>query len=84
MIRTRLINEGLKEYDEDGWRKYYTGFSSNRSTYELKIPLHSLLIDFRQVHDRLDKASLHKAITCLQIPAKLIRLTEMTKRVKKT
>jgi lysozyme family protein len=51
--------------------------------YEYSIDMHMLFVDFRQAFDSINRKRLHEAMDWMQIPDKLIRLTQMTMNITK-
>ena len=91
-IFSNILYERLKIYTDNVIRRYQCGFREGRSTIdqihamrqiierlkEYKIDTYYLFIDFRAAYDSIDRRELLLAMSELGIPAKLIKLTQMT------
>lgn len=91
-ILATLIKNKLVSYIERAIGDYQCGFRQNRSvtdqiftlkqimnhSFDHNLPLHILFIDFKQAYDSIKKRKLIEAMESLQVPEKLVRLTDMT------
>lgn len=95
-ILTKVIAKRLEPFAESIIGDYQCGFRSGRSTtdqiftirnimekcYEYNIPVHQLFVDYKEAYDSIERPYLFETLHVLGVPAKLVRLVEMT--LKKT
>lgn len=87
-----ILYDRLAVYTEDIIGEYQGGFRVGRSTidkiftirqimekaYEYNIPIHQLLVDFKQAYDSLDRNAFFPIMDGFGIPLKLISLIKAT------
>jgi len=90
-IFTTILSNRLSEIMESKLGEYQAGFRPNRTTvdniftlrkmyekcYEHNTELHSILIDFNQAFDSINRRTIIQAIKEMQIPGKIVRLVNM-------
>lgn len=91
-ILSALLCDRLKPFVNDLIGPYQCGFRPGKSTVdqmftlrqilektqEFQIDTHHLFIDFKVAYDSVDRDELYRAMSYLNIPAKLVRLCRMT------
>src|SRR5215475_1633648 len=91
-ILTNLLAKYIEPYVEEILGDYQCGFRKGRSTtdqifclrtilektYEHKVDIHQLYIDYKQAYDTINRTELEEIMKEFGIPSKLVRLTKMT------
>jgi len=91
-IFTNLLAKNIEPYVEEILGGYQGGFRKGRSTtdqifclrmilektYEHKVDIHQLYIDYKQAYDTINRSELEEIMKEFGIPSKLVRLIKMT------